>query len=331
MVLPKPAVTTATEDDMATESSVSAPTMDEDGSDKSDNLSEPNVLIQEDLQSLIAGKQKTFYDLQKKSEKMTLDLKIERQKNKQLEKDRLTFISSYKKNTKHTVDALTIAIDHHKSNAKSQEKAKVECLKGKDLKIKDLNGQLQKNMKDCKKMVATIDDLRRTVNRQVHNLSSIKGDLMSKMRECDIYKKENRSLVSQVSALHKKSVVYDERKYQHAIQLKEIELKTESIKNGRYEQTKVLKERTNKLEHERKLETIEFTARTRQSGKAKDIKRKQQAKLKKYQGGTDNMGVLHGELRKQNTVNGGCVPNPGRTSMTEVSFYFLLCLFYCIY
>jgi ElaB/YqjD/DUF883 family membrane-anchored ribosome-binding protein len=120
MVLPKPAITMATEDGMATESSLSVPPMDDDGSD---NLSDPNVLIQEDLQSLLDKKQKLLYHLQKKSKKTMVDLKNERQKTKQLENDHLmAFISTYKKNAKHTVDALTIAIDHHKSNVKSQEK-----------------------------------------------------------------------------------------------------------------------------------------------------------------------------------------------------------------
>jgi hypothetical protein len=108
---------------------------------------------------------------------------------------------------------------------------------------------------------------------------------------------------------------------EHALQLKKIEMETESIKMQKYQQTKVLKEQTNVLEHKRKLKTIAFTARARQSGKAKESKRKLDAKMKKFQGGTDDMGVLHGELRKQNIVNGGCVPNPGTTSLTEVSFF----------
>ena len=135
--------------------------------------------------------------------------------------------------------------------------------------------------------------------------------------------KENKSLSSQVAILTRRSVEVNERKMEHALQLKKIEMETESIKMQKYQQTKVLKEQTNVLEHERKLKMIAFTARTRQSGKARESKRKLDAKMKKFQGGTDDMGVLHGELRKQNTVNGGCVPNPGTTSLTEVSLFFV--------
>ena len=314
MVLPKPAITTAADDDMVTESSVCAPPIDDDGSD-------PNVLIQEDLQSLLDKKQKIFYDLQKKHEKTLVDLKIEHQKTQQLEKDRCAFRSTCKSKAKHTTDAMTLAITHHKALAKSQEKSNTESLKSKDSKIKDLNGQLVLNMKTCKKLMVTVEDHRRTVCRLSNTISTLKGDIMSKIRQSDIYKKENKSLSSQVTSLTRRNVEVNERKMEHALQLKKIELETESIKMQKYQQTKVLKERTNVLEHERKLKTIAFTARTRQSGKAKETKRKLDAKLKKFQGGTDDMGVLHGELRKQNTVNGGCVPNPGTTSLTEVSFF----------
>lgn len=317
MVSPKRAVTTAADDDMGTEISLSAPPIDDDGSD---NLSDPNVRVQEDLQSLLDEKQKSYYDLQKKSEKTMVDLKIERQKTQQLEKDRCAFRSSCKSNAKHTTDALTEALNHHKALAKSQEKSKTESLKSKDSKIKDLNGQLGVNMKSCKKMMVTVDDLRRTVSRHANTISCLRGDIMSKLRECDMYRKENKSLSTQVASLTRKCTEVDERKMEHALQLEKIKMETENIKLRKYQQTNVLKEQTNVLEHERKLKTIAFTARTRQSGKAKETKRKLDAKLKKFQGGTDDMGVLHGELRKQNTVNGGCVPNPGTTSLTEVSF-----------
>jgi hypothetical protein len=74
-------------------------------------------------------------------------------------------------------------------------------------------------------------------------------------------------------------------------------------------------------DHDRKLKTIEFTASTHQRGKAKEQKRKEDAKLKRFQGRSEEMGVLHGELRKQNAENGGCIPNPGMTPMSEVSCY----------
>jgi hypothetical protein len=50
---------------MAMETSMSAPPMEDDGSD---NLLDPNVQIQEDLQSLLDKKQTMLYDLQKKLE-----------------------------------------------------------------------------------------------------------------------------------------------------------------------------------------------------------------------------------------------------------------------
>jgi hypothetical protein len=131
-----------------------------------------------------------------------------------------------------------------------------------------------------------------------------------------------------MTALNRKCIDVSERKMEHALQLKKIEMETGSIKMRKYQQTKVLKERTNVLDHERKLKTIEFTAKTRQSSKAKEVKRKQDAKLKKFQGGIDDIGALHGEMCKQNIVNGGCVPSPGTTSLTEVSFLLCICLFY---
>jgi hypothetical protein len=82
----------------------------------------------------------------------------------------------------------------------------------------------------------------------------------------------------------------------------------------------VLKEKTNCLDHQRKLQTIEFTAKTRQEGKENDMKRRQSAKQTKFQGGSDQMGLLHGELKKQAAGNGGCVPNPGTTPIPLVSF-----------
>ena len=208
---------------MATESNVSAPPANDD---ESDTPSDPNVRIQEDLQSLLDKKQTSIYDLQKKTKKMTVDLSIERQKTKQLEKDRLSFISSCKSTAKQTVDAMNITITHLKTLAKSQEKSTAELLKAKDVKFKELNSQLQKNMKNCKKMLTTIDDLQRTVSRQSINISNLKGDIMSKMREGNIFKKENRQLSSQLSVLHQKNFEVNERKMEHALQLKKIEMET---------------------------------------------------------------------------------------------------------
>ncbi len=168
--------------------------------------------------------------------------------------------------------------------------------------------------------MVTVEEMSRTVRSNENNIYNIRGDIMSKLREWEMYRKEKKSLATQVASLTRKCTEVDDRKMEHALQLEKIKMETENIKLRKYQQTNVLKEQTNVLEHERKLKTIAFTARTRQSGKAKETKRKLDAKLKKFQGGTDDMGVLHGELRKQNTVNSGCVPNPGTTSLTEVSF-----------
>jgi hypothetical protein len=94
----------------------------------------------------------------------------------------------------------------------------------------------------------------------------------------------------------------------------------ESIKINKYQQTKVLKEQTNMLDHEQKLKMIQFMVKSCQHGKATELKRKADAKLKQFHGDFNKMGDLHGELRKQNTTNGGCIPNPGMTSLSEVSF-----------
>jgi streptomycin 6-kinase len=98
---------------------------------------------------------------------------------------------------------------------------------------------------------------------------------------------------------------------EHMLQLKRISMEMKTIKMWKFKQTKVLKEQPNVLDHERKLKMIQFTASMHQGKKSQEQKRKQDAKLKKFQGRTEEIGVLHGDLHKQNTVNGGCVPNPG--------------------
>ena len=142
----------------------------------------------------------------------------------------------------------------------------------------------------------------------------------------------------QVKALEKKSSGLDERKMEHALQLKQIVLDTEALKVKNVE---VLKDKTNQQKdktiqqaHQRKLETISFIAKSRQKGKDNDEKRKIVAKQKKFQTGSDSMGLLMGEIRKQTEVNGGCVPNPGTTPIPVVSVSFrclIVCtILYCI-
>jgi hypothetical protein len=224
---------------------------------------------------------------------------------------------------------MNLTITHLKTLTKAQEKSKLDSLKAKDVRFKEVTSQLQKNMKECKKLITIIDNLRKKVSAQGISISNLNGDIVSKIRECDIYKKENKTLTSQMTALNRKCVDVNECKIiEHALQLKMIKMETESIKMHKYQQTKVLKEQMNMLDHKRKLKMIEFTMKTRQTSKTKEVKRKQDTKLKKFQGGTDDMGVLHGELHQQNTMNWGCVPNPGTTSLTEVSFYLLYCVYF---
>jgi hypothetical protein len=97
-------------------------------------------------------------------------------------------------------------------------------------------------------------------------------------------------------------------------------LEMEAVKVQKIEQTKVLKDQTNKQDHKRKLLAISFTAKNHQKDKDDDAKCKHIAKQKKFQGGSSQMGLLLGEICKQMEVNGGCVPNPGTTSIPLVSF-----------
>ena len=66
-------------------------------------------------------------------------------------------------------------------------------------------------------------------------------------------------MTSQLTALNWTILEVDEHKMQHAIDLKKIQLKRESIKMRNYQHMTVLKEQTNVLEHKRKLKMIEFT------------------------------------------------------------------------
>ena len=160
--------------------------------------------------------------------------------------------------------------------------------------------------------MTTIDGLHKTHNNDVTIISKLKGDIMGKIRECELYKKENKSLTSQVNVFQKKACGLEERKMEHALQLKKLVLDTEALKVKNVEQSKVLKDRSNEQDHKRKLETISFLAKSRQKTKDNDEKRKSVSKLKKFQGGSDQMGLLLGEIRKQTEVNGGCVPILGR-------------------
>jgi hypothetical protein len=181
-----------------------------------------------------------------------------------LEKDRNELRLSCKNTAKQSVDALNLAITHLKTLAKAQEKSKKECLKATDLKIKESNMILQKNLKGCKKLTTTIDSLHKNIGVQASTISNLNWDIMSKIRECDMLKKENKTLSSEVTTLGRKCLDVDERKMQHALELKRISVQVESVKMRKYEQTEVMKEQMNTCDHERKIKTIEFTASTHQ-------------------------------------------------------------------
>ena len=91
----------------------------------------------------------------------------------------------------------------------------------------------------------------------------------------------------------------DEKKMEHALQMKMLAKETEEIKVRKFESTKILRDKTKEREHKRKLETIEFVASTKKKGKEEDVIRKERAKQGKLKIGSEQMGVLHGELRKQ--------------------------------
>ena len=113
----------------------------------------------------------------------------------------------------------------------------------------------------------------------------------------------------------------DEKKMDHALRLKIIAKETEELKVLKIEKTKILRDKTNDTEFKRKLETIEFVASTKKKGKEEDVVRKEKARQGKLKIGSEQMGLLHGELRKQVASNGGTVPNPGTTPLPMVSHY----------
>jgi phosphoenolpyruvate synthase/pyruvate phosphate dikinase len=80
------------------------------------------------------------------------------------------------------------------------------------------------------------DNLQKKVSAQGISISNLNGDIMSKIRECDIYKKENKILTSQMTALNRKCVDVNKRKMEHVRQLKKIKMETESIKMCKHQQ-----------------------------------------------------------------------------------------------
>jgi hypothetical protein len=324
MVTSNRPVSTAKAVSSTTENSVSAPPVNDDAGAKQ---ADPDVQNKSDLQSLLCQRNKSLTELQVLYDKSMFDLSIEQHKTKQLEKDRNVFRSGCRKTANQGITGLKHDIGNLKESMKAQEKIKQSLLQARDLKYKELLVLYRANLKDNKQQVGTIADLHKTHDKDVKSMSNLKGDIMSKIRQCEIFKKDNKSLKTQVSTLERKSSANDERKMEHELELKNLTLKTEALKVKNVQQTNFLKDKTNQHDHTRKIQAISFLAKARQRGKDIDEQRKNKAKQKKFQGGADQMGVLMGEIRKQTNVNGGCVPNPGTTPIPVVSFLFRCILF----
>jgi hypothetical protein len=160
---------------------------------------------------------------------------------------------------------LRITLSTCKENLKLNDKSKQTLLKLKDVKYKETNTMYQKNLKVTTKLMDQIQGLHKKMNAQVISISNLNGDLLAKIWEVDMLKKENKILNLKVAMLERKLLVVDKCKMSHVLQLKQIRLETEVLRVKKLEQSKVLKK--NVLDHKRKLQTIEFVASTRRKGK----------------------------------------------------------------
>jgi hypothetical protein len=86
---------------------------------------------------------------------------------------------------------------------------------------------------------------------------------MAKIWENNVLKKENKTLKANLGTLERKLLAYNKQKVLHALQLKQIALEMEALKVRKVKQGKLLKEKTNVLDHKRKLEAIKFIATTK--------------------------------------------------------------------
>jgi hypothetical protein len=102
----------------STESSVSAPPMNDDGSG---NLSDPALPNKIDLQSLFAEKEKSFEVLQLKNATLTFDLIRERLKTKSLLSERGSFRASCKQAANQVVTSVNITISTLKEAGKAMK------------------------------------------------------------------------------------------------------------------------------------------------------------------------------------------------------------------
>jgi hypothetical protein len=179
---------------------------------------------------------------------MTFDLKIERQKIKMLGKDRSVFQATCKKTSRESAKAMSLTIAHLKDIGRSQDKLEQECLKVKDLKYKECNTSLARTLKGSKNQTTELSNLLKKTTKQTSTISTLNADIMSKVKECDILKKDVKSLTTQVKSLGRRCVVVDERKHEQVLQLKMVAMETETIKMCKFEQAKVLKEESNVTE-----------------------------------------------------------------------------------
>jgi hypothetical protein len=214
------------------------------------------MLNNSDLLSLLAKKEKLLKVLEDQNMTLTFDLVRERLKAKTLEKDQSNFRTACKTTANQAVTLRKIELARLKDCMKSQAKSKQYLLKAKDVRFKETVALHRNTLTNCTKQAGIIAALQKTHSAQVITISTLNGGIMAKIRECDIFKKENKSLTSQVMALERKSLVIDERKMEHVLQLNRMVLETDSLKVKKLEQTKVLKVQTNHQEHKRKLEAV---------------------------------------------------------------------------
>jgi hypothetical protein len=100
----------------------------------------------------------------------------------------------------------------------------------KDIKYKETNILYQKNLKATTKLLDQVQGLYEKMNIQVISISNLNGDLIARIWEVDMLKKENKMLHSKAASLERKFLVVDEQKMLHAIQqMKQIVMETEAL------------------------------------------------------------------------------------------------------
>jgi hypothetical protein len=114
-------------------------------------------------------------------------LKVKCNKSKAFKRDCVTFKTSCKLTANQEVARINLIISSFKESVKYTKKSKQDLLKSKDVK--------QKNLKANTKMLDQIQALYKKLNvQEVISISNLNGDLMAKIWECDMLKKENKVL-----------------------------------------------------------------------------------------------------------------------------------------